>query len=309
MIKTDLIVVAGPTASGKTRLAIEIARAVGGEIISADSMQVYKGMSIATAAPTKDEMAEIPHHLVEFLDKSEAYSVSDFCALAKKKIEEIASRGNVPIIAGGTGLFIDSLVDNVKFTEAETDFELRNELLKKDAEELYSMLITVDPDAAEYIHKNNKSRVVRALEIYYTSGKTKTQQNESSRLEESPYNVLYFVLGYKDRSVLYNRINRRVDIMLQSGLEAEAKINLQNEGKTAAQAIGHKELKPYFSGEASLEESIDNLKKETRHYAKRQITWFKRRENAVFLFADELGEKRLIEEAVNKSKEFLNGRK
>lgn len=305
MIKTNVIVVAGPTASGKTSLAIEIAKAVGGEIISADSMQVYKGMSIATAAPTKEEMANIPHHLVEFLDKDTAYSVSDFCALAKDKIKEIADRGNVPIIAGGTGLFIDSLVDNVKFTKAETDFELRDRLLAMDAEELYSMLITVDPDAAEYIHQNNKSRVVRALEIYYTSGQTKTQQNEQSRLEESPYNVLYFVLGYKDRSTLYDRINKRVDIMLQNGLLEEAKSNLENEGKTAAQAIGHKELKLYFDGKGSLEEAIDNLKKETRHYAKRQITWFKRRENAVFLLADELGDE-LINTAIDKCRVFLN---
>lgn len=307
MIKTNLIVVAGPTASGKTKLAIEIARAVGGEIISADSMQVYKGMSIATAAPTEEERAQAPHHLVEFLDKDSTYSVSDFCALARDKIEEITGRGNVPIVTGGTGLFIDSLVDNIKFVEADTDFELRDRLLKMDADELYSMLITVDPDAAQYIHKNNKSRIVRALEIYYTSGKTKTAQNENSRLEESPYNVLYFVLGYRDRAILYDRINRRVDIMIQNGLEEEARVNLQNAGKTSAQAIGHKELRQYFSGEITLEEAVNNLKKETRHYAKRQITWFKRRENAVFLFADELGEEKLIETAVNKSREFLNG--
>lgn len=261
MIKTNLIVVAGPTASGKTKLAIEIARAVGGEIISADSMQVYKGMSIATAAPTEEERAQAPHHLVEFLDKDSTYSVSDFCALARDKIEEITGRGNVPIVTGGTGLFIGSLVDNIKFVEADTDFELRDRLLKMDADELYSMLITVDPDAAQYIHKNNKSRIVRALEIYYTSGKTKTAQNENSRLEESPYNVLYFVLGYRDRAILYDRINRRVDIMIQNGLEEEARVNLQNAGKTSAQAIGHKELRQYFSGEITLEEAVNNLKK------------------------------------------------
>lgn len=308
MIKTDIIVVAGPTASGKTSLAVEIAKAIGGEIISADSMQVYKGMSIATATPTADEKAQIPHHLVEFLDKSTAFSVSDFCALAKDKINEISSRGNVPIIAGGTGLFIDSLVDNVKFVESETDFELRNKLLQKDTNELYSELIAIDAKAAANIHKNNKSRVVRALEIYYTSGKTKTQQNENSKLEESPYNALYFVLCYKDRNILYSRINKRVDIMAENGLVDEAKENLKNEGKTAAQAIGHKELKPYFDGEISLFDALDNLKKETRHYAKRQITWFKKRENAVFLYADELGHDMLIETAVNKSREFLNGR-
>ena len=303
MMKTKLIVVAGPTASGKTSLGIEIAKAVGGEIISADSMQVYKDMSIATAAPTESERSEIPHHLVEFLDRNEMFSVSDFCKYAKAAVDDISGRNKVPVIVGGTGLFINSFVDNIKFTETETDFKLREELMKKSNDELYEELLKIDPKAAENIHQNNKTRVVRALEIYYSSGNTKSVQNENSRLEESPYDALYFVIGFKNRECLYERINRRVDIMAQNGLVDEAKKCLENGGKTSAQAIGHKELVPYFNGSVSLDEALDKLKQETRHYAKRQITWFKKRENAVWLYADE--ETDIVKTAVDKSREFL----
>ncbi len=307
--KTKIIVVAGPTASGKTSLGIEIARAVNGEIVSADSMQVYKGMSIATAAPTEQEKAKAPHHLVEFLEQDKGFSVSDFCNMAKEKIADILSRGKTPVIVGGTGLFIDSLVDNVKFTQAETDFELREKLMNKSADELYEMLLKIDEKAALAIHKNNKSRVARALEIYYTCGKTKSEQNEASKKEESPYDTLYFVLAYKNRDTLYSRINNRVDIMVKNGLIDEAKRALENtSSKTSAQAIGHKELKSYFSGEASLDTAVDNLKKETRHYAKRQITWFKRRKDAEIIYMD-CGQENPVISAVNKSKEFIYGKK
>lgn len=306
-LKTKIIVVAGPTASGKTSLGIEIAKAVDGEIISADSMQVYQGMSIATAAPTESERAEVPHHLVEFLSRQENYSVSDFCRLAKEKITDISSRGKMPVIVGGTGLFIDSLVDNIKFTEAETDFELRNELMQKSADELYDTLLKIDKEAALKIHKNNKSRVARAIEIYYTAGKTKTMQNEDSKKEESPFETLYLVLAYKNREILYDRINRRVDMMIKSGLVPEAERVLAESGsKTSAQAIGHKELKPYLDGEITLDTAVDNLKKETRHYAKRQITWFKRRENAVMIYMD--GDENPVLSAVNKCREFIYGK-
>lgn len=306
-LKTKIIVVAGPTASGKTSLGIEIAKAVDGEIISADSMQVYQGMSIATAAPTESERAEVPHHLVEFLSRQENYSVSDFCRLAKEKIADISSRGKTPVIVGGTGLFIDSLVDNIKFTEAHTDFELRNELMQKSADELYDTLLKIDKEAALKIHKNNKSRVARAIEIYYTAGKTKTMQNEDSRKEESPFETLYLVLAYKNREILYDRINRRVDMMIKSGLVPEAERVLAESGsKTSAQAIGHKELKPYLDGEITLDTAVDNLKKETRHYAKRQITWFKRRENAVMIYMD--GDENPVLSAVNKCREFIYGK-
>lgn len=306
-LKTKIIVVAGPTASGKTSLGIEIAKAVDGEIISADSMQVYQGMSIATAAPTESERAEVPHHLVEFLSRQENYSVSDFCRLAKEKITDISSRGKMPVIVGGTGLFIDSLVDNIKFTEAETDFELRNELMQKSADELYDTLLKIDKEAALKIHKNNKSRVARAIEIYYTAGKTKTMQNEDSRKEESPFETLYLVLAYKNREILYDRINRRVDMMIKSGLIPEAERVLADSGsKTSAQAIGHKELKPYLDGEITLDTAVDNLKKETRHYAKRQITWFKRRENAEIIYMD--SDENPVSSAVNKCREFIYGK-
>lgn len=306
-LKTKIIVVAGPTASGKTSLGIEIAKAVDGEIISADSMQVYQGMSIATAAPTESERAQVPHHLVEFLSRQENYSVSDFCRLAKEKIADISSRGKTPVIVGGTGLFIDSLVDNIKFTEAETDFELRNELMQKSVDELYDTLLKIDKEAALKIHKNNKSRVARAIEIYYTAGKTKTMQNEDSRKEESSFGTLYLVLAYKNREILYDRINRRVDMMIKGGLVPEAERVLAESGsKTSAQAIGHKELKPYLDGEITLDTAVDNLKKETRHYAKRQITWFKRRENAEIIYMD--SDENPVSSAVNKCREFIYGK-
>lgn len=307
--KIKIIVVAGPTASGKTSLGIKIAEAVNGEIISADSMQVYKGMSIATAAPTMQERALIPHHLVEILYQEQSFSVSDFCDMAREKIADISSRGKTPIIVGGTGLFIDSLVDNIKFSDTKADFELRSRLMEKDADELYKMLLEIDREAALEIHKNNKSRVVRALEIYYTGGKTKSMQNEDSRKEESPYDVLYFVLGFENRNNLYDRINRRVDMMLENGLLDEARSVLDNENsKTSAQAIGHKELKPYFDGELSLDTAVENLKKETRHYAKRQITWFKRRKDTQLIIMDCDGVNPSVT-AVDKSREFIYGKK
>lgn len=305
MEKTKLIVVAGPTASGKTSLAVEIAKAVSGEVISADSMQVYKGMSIATAAPTKDEMQGVPHHLVEFLDRENSFSVSDFCNLAKEKVQEITKRGNVPVIAGGTGLFIDSFVNNITFTEAQTDEALRQSLMQRSEDDLYEELLKADNQAALKIHKNNKKRVVRALEIIYTTGKTKSFQDENSKLGENPYETLYFVIGFKDRQKLYSRINERVDKMVEAGLVEEARQSLSLPAKTAAQAIGHKELAPYFSGEVSLEDALENLKRETRRYAKRQITWFKRRNDAALLYADELSPQQLVDTAVNMSKGFL----
>lgn len=296
-----IIVVAGPTASGKTSLGIEIAKAVNGEIISADSMQVYKGMPIATACPTEQEKAQVPHHLVEFLDSSENFSVAVWCDLARKKIKEIITRGRVPVIVGGTGLFIDSLVDNIVFEDTDIDFELRERLMKRDNQSLYDELLSADYDSAKNIHINNKKRIVRALELYY-SGTSKSTQNTNSRQEKSPYDVLYFVLNYNDRQVLYDRINSRVDKMLEDGLVQEAKENLKKSSSTSAQAIGHKELLPYFKGEMSLESAVDHLKQKTRNYAKRQITWFKRRSDAVIIQPDLMS----VETAVNKAKDFIN---
>ncbi|MCM1284829.1 MAG: tRNA (adenosine(37)-N6)-dimethylallyltransferase MiaA [Acetobacter sp.] len=304
--KKKIIVVAGPTASGKTAIGIEIAKAINGEVISADSMQVYKGMSIATAAPTKEETSQIPHHLIEFLSPDENFSVALWCELARKKIDDITARGKIPVIVGGTGLFIDSLVDNVLFENVDVNTELRDYLMQKDIDTLYDELIKADEAAAKNIHKNNKKRVVRALELYY-SGVSKTQQNVNSKREISPYDTLYFVLKYDNRQVLYDRINLRVDRMAELGLADEARKMMSESTGTSRQAIGHKELKPYFAGEITFENALENLKKETRHYAKRQITWFKRRENAYVLAVDSMGFEQAAGRAVKICKEFFNG--
>lgn len=296
-----IIVVAGPTASGKTALGIEIAKAVNGEIISADSMQVYKGMPIAAACPTAEEKSQIPHHLVEFLDADENFSVALWCDLARKKINEMIQRGKTPVIVGGTGLFIDSLVDNIIFEDVSIDFKLRENLMKRDNRSLYDELMLLDSNSAKDIHINNKKRIVRALELYY-SGTSKSQQNVHSRQKKSPYDVLYFFLNYKDRQLLYDRINTRVDKMVADGLEQEAEKFLNQESSTAAQAIGHKELIPYFNGEVSFDVAVDRLKQKTRNYAKRQITWFKRRKDAVVIEPDVTG----TEIAVNQAKDFIN---
>ncbi len=303
MTKTKIIVVAGPTASGKTALGIEIAKAVSGEIISADSMQIYKDLGIASAAPTEEERAKVKHHLVEEISLEEEYSVADFCERAAECVKEITEHGHVPVIVGGTGLFIDSFADNISFLPIKGDKKLRESLDKKSTDELYDMLLKEDSKAAEDIHPNNRKRVIRALEICM-SGSTKTNQNEESKKGENPYETLYFVLEFKDRAVLYDRIDKRVDKMFEDGLLKEAEEALKKNGQTSVQAIGPKELIPYFRGELSLEEAGENIKKQTRHYAKRQITWFKRRQGAVFLEADEQNE--MLKKAIKISREFLN---
>lgn len=307
MEKIKIICVVGATASGKTALAVELAKALDGEIISADSMQIYKGMPIATAVATEREKQGIPHYLTEELDVSEEFSVAEFVSRAKPLIEDIVSRSKIPIIAGGTGLFIDSLVKNIAFSDVKADEKVRERLEQKDTDELYEMLLSVDEKAAADIHRNNRKRVIRALELYY-SGTSKTEQNQNSLLEESPYNALYIGIGCENREKLYERINRRVDIMVQNGLENEARENLSLTGKTARQAIGHKELKPYFDGEITLEEAVDNLKKETRHYAKRQLTWFRRNKSIFWFYADKMNYKDLIKEAVKLSEDFIDRR-
>lgn len=304
-MKKKIIVVAGPTASGKTGLGIEISKAVNGEIISADSMQVYKNMPIATACPTAEEKAQAVHHLVEFLDNDREFSVAMWCGLAREKIEEITEKGKIPVIVGGTGLFIDSLVDNIIFEDNKTDYKLRDELMQKDIDYLYEELLKLDPESAKEIHKNNKKRVVRALELYY-SGTSKTQQNINSRKVQTPYDVLYFVLSYDNRQVLYSRINNRVDRMAEEGLMQEAWENLYRSTGTSAQAIGHKELMPYFKGECSLDDALDHLKQKTRNYAKRQITWFKRRRDAIILKPDAWGFDKTIETAIDYCEDFIN---
>lgn len=297
MEKTKIICVVGATASGKTDLSVKLAKAVDGEIVSADSMQVYKNMPIATAVATKEEQDGVPHHLVEFLNTDETFSVADYVELAKSKIAEITSRGRVPIVAGGTGLFVDSLVKNISFSEVGSNAEIRTELAEKSNEELYEKLLKLDPNAAIDIHPNNRKRVIRALELCM-SGTSKTEQNENSLLCDSPYDALYIGIGYKDRQKLYDRINKRVDLMLEAGLENEARQMLGKQGLTARQAIGHKELQPYIDGKITLDEAAENLKRETRRYAKRQLTWFRRNENINWLYADEMSKDELVKKAV-----------
>lgn len=304
MEKTKIICVVGATASGKTDLAVKLAKAVDGEIISADSMQVYKNMPIATAVATKEEQDGVPHHLVEFLNTDETFSVADFVERAKVLIDEITARGRVPIVAGGTGLFVDSLVKNISFSQVGSNAEIRNELAEKSNEELYEKLLKLDPNAAEDIHPNNRKRVIRALELCM-SGTSKTEQNENSMLIDSPYDALYIGIGYKDRQKLYDRINKRVDSMLEAGLENEARQMLGKQGLTARQAIGHKELQPYIDGNITLVEAVENLKRETRRYAKRQLTWFRRNENINWLYADEMSRDELVEKAVDLAKNHL----
>ena len=304
MEKTKIICVVGATASGKTDLAVKLAKAVDGEIISADSMQVYKNMPIATAVATKEEQDGVVHHLVEFLDADQTFSVADFVERAKVLIDEITARGRVPIVAGGTGLFVDSLVKNISFSEVGSNAEIRNELAEKSNEELYERLLKLDPNAAEDIHPNNRKRVIRALELCM-SGTSKTEQNENSMLIDSPYDALYIGIGYKDRQKLYDRINKRVDLMLEAGLENEARQMLGKQGLTARQAIGHKELQPYIDGKITLDEATENLKRETRRYAKRQLTWFRRNENINWLYADEMSRDELVGKAVALAKNHL----
>lgn len=281
MEKIFIVVVCGATASGKTRLAIDLAKRFDGEIVSADSMQIYKKLDIASAKPTEEEKEGIPHHLMDFLEPTMPFSVADYLPLAREAIADIHSRGKLPIICGGTGLYINSLVDNIEFDDTGSDPVFREEM-KRLAEEqgngaVLEKLREIDPESAERLHENNLSRVIRALEVYHISGKTMTQVQAESRLKPSPYEACMMMIDYPDREMLYERIDRRVDIMIESGLlEEAAEFFTHDDYVTAAQAIGYKELKAYFDGRAELSECVENLKRETRRYAKRQLTWFKK---------------------------------
>ena len=292
MKKIPVIAVVGPTASGKTSLSIEIAKHFSGQVVSADSMQIYEKMNIATAKPTDDEMQGIKHHLIGFQPIDKKFSVAEYVTLGKECIEKIHNQGDLPVVAGGTGLYVDSLLQNIQFSKEENNTEIREELTEifdsKGAEFMLEFLREIDPQTAEKLHLNDKSRIIRALEIYKATGKTMTEQKILSREEESPFDVLYIGINYRDRNVLYERINRRVDIMMENGLLEEAKdfYNIPAD-KTACQAIGYKELAPYFNGEKTLEDCLESLKIETRHYAKRQLTWFRKNENINWIYPDD----------------------
>ncbi len=294
--KPKVLAVCGPTASGKTWLGVELALKYGGEIVSADSMQIYKGMDIASAKPSEEEKKGVPHHLMDFLDRDVTFSAADYVRLAREKIDDILSRGKLPIIVGGTGLYIDSLLNNVNFSEMKSDEEYRKSLYDYAAENgneaLYERLVKADPEAAELIHMNNLVRVIRALEVIHVTGRKFSDLKTESRLVESPYDSVIIGLNAADRSVLYDRINQRVDIMVKMGLIEEARQLWQSAPmKTAANAIGYKELIPYFENEMSLPECIDKIKQETRRYAKRQLTWFRRNDSIEWVVIGDFSKK------------------
>ncbi len=308
-----LIVVAGPTASGKTGLAIALAKVFDGEVVSADSMQIYKGMSIATAKPTEEEMGEIPHYMIDFLPPACEYSVVEYVRHAGKVIADIHARGKMPILCGGTGLYIRSLITNTQFDDTKTDDALRKALYEhastpEGVEEMYAYLKEIDPDSAARIHPNNTIRLVRAIEVYRLTGKTMTEMQLLSRQTQSPYHPIAFIgLDCRDRSLLYERIDRRVDLMVQNGLLEEAKAVLAMEQMpTAYQAIGYKELAAYFAGEQTLSEALDQLKQSSRRYAKRQLTWFRKEQGISFLYRDDYeNDAALVEAAVRLVKAHL----
>ncbi len=290
MEKIRLIVIAGPTASGKTALGVAVSKALGGEVVSADSMQVYQGMDIATAKPTAEEMQGVPHHLIDIIPPDAPFSVADFQSLAAAAIRDITRRGKLPVVVGGTGLYIDTLVDNVTLSETSPDPDVRRRLEQlAETEGTAAMLETlrsIDPAYAASLHENDGKRIIRALELWETSKITMSEQLAASRRNPSPYDATYLCLDAEDRNVLYGRIDRRVDAMLAAGLEEEARRFFDRCGKTAVQAIGYKELAPYFRGEITREDAVASLKQSTRRYAKRQLTWFRRRQDAYHLYID-----------------------
>jgi tRNA dimethylallyltransferase len=291
MEKTRLIVVAGPTASGKTALAIELAKRLEGEIVSADSMQIYKYMDIGSAKPTAEEQAEIPHHLIDFLEPDAEWSVADYTEAAHREIAEITARKKMPVMVGGTGLYINSVVNDVSFGEIDTDYQIREQLQEiadnEGSEKLIEMLREFDPEAAKTLHPNNVRRVIRAIEFYRVTGTPISKHQEMTRQVETRYNPTMFLIDW-DREELYERINLRVDLMIKDGLLDEVK-RLMDMGYTkdlnSMKGIGYKELIDYFNGEYSLDEAINLIKQSSRRYAKRQLTWFRRDERIHWLDA------------------------
>lgn len=304
--KKRYLAVAGPTASGKSALAVELSKRLQGEVVSADSMQIYDTVSIGTARPTLAEMQGIPHHLVGFLPLSQPYSVAQYVEDAKKVLAEIDGRGHLPILCGGTGLYLQSLIENVTFSqEAGASRDLREKLKTRFETEggaaLLNELREVDPTTAEKLHENDCGRIVRALEVYLTTGKTISEQVAASRTVPADFDTCLLVLDFHDRDKLYARIHARVDRMVQNGLLEEARAVLSGPfAPTAMQAIGYKELRPYFDGEMPLGEALDNLKTGTRHYAKRQLSWFRRMPQSQFLYVDDYADVSALTDAALK---------
>lgn len=292
MQKEKVIVICGPTASGKTALSIELAKIINGEIVSADSMQIYKDMDIGTAKPTQEEMQGIKHYLIDFVSPDERYSVADYKQDAKKAIREILKKGKVPIIVGGTGLYVDSLIYEIEYPNIEFDEKYRKKLEKEveenGLEELYEKAKEIDNEAIEKISKNDKKRILRILEIYHATGKNKTEQEKESRKNEVEFDYKVYALNW-DREKLYERINKRVDIMLEQGLIEEVKNVYEEYNKfpTAMQGLGYKEVVEYLENKTTKEEMIEKIKQETRRYAKRQMTWFRKNKQTIWLNAED----------------------
>ena len=306
-----IIAVAGPTASGKSALALELCKRLDGELISLDSMQIYRGLDIGTAKPTKAEQAEVCHHMIDICEPTENFSAAEFAEHAHKVIADVQSRGKKAVLCGGTGLYLDTVLGRLDFGEIESDEKLRGELIafaeKNGADALHERLREIDPQAAEKIHPNNVRRVARAIEIYELTGKTKTEHDREA-ISDSPYESLIIGLDYDDREVLYNRINRRVDAMIEAGLEGEVRSlvsrGLLSAESTAGQAIGYKEMLGYIAGDCSLGDAVEKIKLGTRRYAKRQLTWLRRNPSINWLYPDRLGDFRSLvceaEKIINK---------
>ena len=288
-----MVAIGGPTATGKTALSVALAKEFGGEVVNADSMQIYRGLDIGTAKPTAEERQGIPHHLMDFLPPEVPYSVADFTAAAAPLIEQLNSAGKLPIVTGGTGLYITSLMKGTAFAPEKTDPAIRARLQTEADEQgsaaLYARLQQIDPAYAEKLHPNNLPRVIRALELFEATGRRMSEQQRAALAAEPPYRSLCICLTCRDRAELYRRIDRRVDSMLQNGVLEEAKLVYDNREtyRTAAQAIGYKEFFPYFAGEMPLNDCANRLKQATRNYAKRQLTWFRHQANGVSLYVDE----------------------
>ena len=312
--KKPLIILTGPTAVGKTKASIGLAKAIGGEIISADSMQVYRHMDIGSAKITKEEMADVPHYLIDVLEPEEEFHVVRFQQMAKAAMADIYSRGKIPIIVGGTGFYIQALLYDIDFTENEGDSVYREKLealaKEKGAAYLHGQLAMVDPKSAEEIHANNIKRVIRALEFYHQTGQKISEHNERERQKESPYQFCYFVLNDR-RECLYERIDQRVDQMIRNGLVQEVQ-TLKERGCTkqmvSMQGLGYKEIFSYLEGDCSLEEAVYIIKRDTRHFAKRQLTWFKRERDVIWVQKVELiyEDKKILQRLLDNIKERMN---
>lgn len=288
-----LAAIGGPTATGKTALSVALAKEFGGEVINADSMQIYQGLNVGTAKPTAEERQGVPHHLMDFLPPETPYSVADFTAAAAPLIEQLNGEGKLPIVTGGTGLYVTSLIKGTAFAPEKTDPAIRARLQAEADEQgsdaLYARLQQIDPAYAEKLHPNNLPRVIRAMELFEATGRRMSEQQRAAVAAEPPYRSLCICLTCRDRAELYRRIDRRVDSMLQNGVLEEAKLVYDNREayRTAAQAIGYKEFFPYFAGEMTLNDCVNRLKQATRNYAKRQLTWFKHQADGVWLYVDE----------------------